>query len=77
MVVRYTCDVGGYLLRRTRKPAMVGIIKGLGHTIEEGALPRMDIALSIAVTFLLTLVNGFFSMSEIHVKLKLRIQQCQ
>ena len=24
----------------------------------------MDIALSIAVTFLLTLVNGFFSMSE-------------
>ena len=31
---------------------------------EEVAPPRMDIALSIAVTFLLTLVNGFFSMSE-------------
>ena len=38
--------------------------RGHCHTTEEVAPPRMDIALSIAVTFLLTLVNGFFSMSE-------------
>lgn len=36
----------------------------LRHSSKGVAQPRMDIALSIAVTFLLTLVNGFFSMSE-------------
>ena len=36
----------------------------LDHASEEVVHERMDIALSVVVTLLLTLVNGFFSMSE-------------
>ena len=34
---------------------------------KEVALPRMDVAISIVVTFLLTLANGYFSASEMAV----------
>lgn len=51
-------------LRKRHGRALLLHLHTVSLSSEEVALPRMDIALSIIVTVLLTIVNGYFSMSE-------------